>query len=100
MQPFILMRMLAKIGHAYAVAQRGLNSFKPYLLDVIAGRSDDLGNWVGGGLDDPAEAASNQQHEVQLGPAHRHGRKHLAVTVRLFACYGAPRYHVIVGEEL
>jgi hypothetical protein len=44
-----LARMLAKIGHGYAVAEMGLGSFRPFLTEIILNRPPMyIGHYVGG----------------------------------------------------
>ncbi len=41
-------RLLAKIGHSYAVALLGTDSFNPFLLDFILGMKQNVFDFVGG----------------------------------------------------
>jgi hypothetical protein len=41
-------RMLAKIAHTYAIAEYGMNSFKPLLTEIILGKDDRLPFLIGG----------------------------------------------------
>lgn len=91
--------MLAKIGHAWAVAEHGFNGFKPLLPDMIAGRSRHRLRFVGA-----------KMTRTLLGPGERglhvlrsqwwptpFGMR-LVVEIQLFAELEAPVYHVVVGE--
>jgi HNH endonuclease len=98
MVPVELARMLAKIGHAYAVAEHGLNSFRPLALDVILGRDDNLGYLVGGSHD-PAPAIHNAGHVISTEyRGYASGPGLLIANVRLFASVQSPSYHVVVGQ--
>ena len=45
-------RVLAKIAHSYTVAECGINSFRPYLLDIILGRPVvSAFYWIGGDME-------------------------------------------------
>jgi hypothetical protein len=46
-------RMIAKIAHAFAVADQGLDKFTPLLPDVVLGRSDNLADLIGGEMPCP-----------------------------------------------
>src|ERR1700730_2940748 len=94
-------RMLAKVAHAYAVAELGLDSFKPFLLDVIQGIADDnLGLYFGGPL----------VHSTQLGTlGHLHSVSlhfecsfdevcYIVARIKLFDSLGGPPNYVVVGE--
>lgn len=96
----ILGRMLAKIAHAYAAAELGLNGFKPFLQPIILG--DDLrfiSYFVGGTRVIPP--AISDDYEVRLLNARSsNGRLYLKVVIRLLASLqGLPEYWVVVGER-
>lgn len=99
-------RMLAKIGHAFAVADQGLDKFTPLLSDMIVGNYDTPNYLVGGNghTETPATSMVHQLHlEVgwvdgvdysSIGPTDI---QFLIVHIRLFAFLGSPQYHVVVG---
>lgn len=101
--PFV--RMLAKIAHAFAVAEYGPNSFKPFLTDII--RKDDQQAWEDiwrryiGTVDEEGEAFSPNLHEIRLEPCVINGRFLLVCTIRLFAFLKgcSPVYEVVVAEH-
>jgi hypothetical protein len=43
-------RMIAKIAHSYAVAELGIHSFQPVLLDLILDKSQTPFYWIGGDM--------------------------------------------------
>jgi len=93
-EPFCL--MLAKIAHAFAVAELGLDGFHPFLPDLI--RARDLSNrarFIGGGRGD--EPASEALHELNFDTTVSSNRNVIAVRVRLLGNLGTPTYHVAVG---
>jgi hypothetical protein len=95
--PFV--QMLAKIGHAFAVAEHGADSFTPFLLDVIFARTSTPTHWVGGTEYSPP-APKNTLHVLQADPAYRvNGRFYMVVYIRLFNHADAPTYCVVVGER-
>ncbi len=91
-------RMLAKIGHAYIVANFGLDSFRPYLLDLILGRSTTAPYWIGGDPHPPAAETASALHHVYRQDCLRDGQQYLLAAVHLFSVANMPRYHVVVGE--
>jgi hypothetical protein len=94
-------RMLAKIAHAFAVADLGNGRFKPYLADLISGRTNTPSYWVGGSKELPARTQFLHQLSVEyirkLDDVA--DRLYLVVHIRLFANLGAPQYCVVVGER-
>lgn len=88
-------RFLAKIAYAYIVGELGKNSFTPLLMPFINGQSQTFTDLVGG--DYEIEAATENLHEIAPYVWHSDVDKYICVRLRLFACYGAPTYHLIVG---
>jgi hypothetical protein len=90
-------KMLAKIAHAFAVAEFG-HAFEPLLPRYILGQEDIGPHLVGG---DPAERSEPLRfmHYLSAHICWREGTEHyLAVSIELFAGIGMPRYQVIVGR--
>ncbi len=97
MDVFAFVRMIAKIGHALAVARYGPDYFVPFLRDIIL---EDAGpeafEYVGGRPEVPHE--TDELHGLTLRTL-RVGRRILLVAeVRLFATLGAPVHMAVVGE--
>lgn len=100
-------RQLAKIGHAYAVAEvarLGLTGFAPYLLPLILGEAPSYpAYFVGGRLNElpPFEELpprSSERHELGLYTEERHdGINLLVVKIRLFSDFDTPTYDVVAG---
>ncbi|MDB5459307.1 MAG: hypothetical protein JWO72_1048 [Caulobacteraceae bacterium] len=90
-------RMLAKMAYSYAVAVRGMGSFRPLILDLIFGKTDGFRSWVGG---DPVvpEANEDEIHSVRCRNWTAAGKEYVVVSIRLFGFLGTPIYHVVVGE--
>jgi HNH endonuclease len=59
-------RTLAKIGHAWAVAHHGLDSFTPLALDLILGRTTDVEFIVGGAIEERTPR-TDTLHELSSG---------------------------------
>jgi hypothetical protein len=97
-------RVLAKIAHTFAVARLGLDSFKPYLPDIILGKDLNAAYLIGGAAPptDPLQIpvdARTAYHEIELTMMAAEGKPPIVVTtVRLFPFTGSPTYWVIVGE--
>jgi hypothetical protein len=93
-------RLLAKIGHAYAVAELGPKAFKPYLLGIMRGQDPRSLHHVVGS-DDTKLPVATDLHEIQLLPAGTIGPENLVVVkVRLFSNYpGMPTHYIVVGER-
>jgi hypothetical protein len=97
-RPGTFARMLAKIAHAYVVANWGLDSFQPLLPDLILGRPGAAPalHLVGG--DPRPPEPETVLHRVYRQTGFQGGRNYIVVAIRLFAFSGLPRYHVVVGE--
>ena len=61
-----LARALAKIAHGFAVAQFGIDGFRPCLPKLILGEYWFAPFFVGGEMDDPPPPI-DQMHEVVFG---------------------------------
>lgn len=99
MVPIAFGRMLAKIGHSFAVAYLGLDSFQPMTLDVILGRTDNISHVVGGSweIEPPVPDAGHLVSlEYRIEPYIK--RSLILVNIRLFASISTPSYHVVVGR--
>jgi hypothetical protein len=89
-------QMLAKIAHAYAVAEWGFHSFRPLLLDLILNRTDTIAYWVGGsGPVKPADTTG--LHRLELRREILLGTEYVVCYIRLFCNFGTPEYRVVVG---
>lgn len=56
----VFARFLAKVSHAHAVSQIGINGFKPFLTDLILGKETNWPNFVG-------MACVNKEEIVDIG---------------------------------
>jgi hypothetical protein len=93
-QPVELARTVAKIGYGFAVLNLGLDRIAEcYVLPALLGEASDIGRWVGCESTSPVSTSSGL-HAVTL----RIEGKEIHVLVRLFAQFGAPEYHVVVGR--
>jgi hypothetical protein len=93
-------RMLAKIAHAYATAELGVNGFKPLTTDYIRGKSTDGPHFIGGDLSGSIWDGRAWHMCQWYRRRSVSGRKLFVVDVQLFAPLNAPVYHVVVGEAL
>jgi hypothetical protein len=93
--PMALARMMAKIGHAFAVAELGIDAFEQtYVSHLITDAAPDWNYWVGS-YNRGRDIVAKDLHELKFlrrGPD-------LSVIVHLFVPY-CPRYayEVIVGR--
>jgi hypothetical protein len=96
----MLCRMLAKIGHAFAVAEIGETRFRPFLKEFIS-KGDVAGmSLVGCSPEYEKIPASTGLHTVGLGYQRHRSTTYVVASIRLFAQYGTPVYRVVVGESL
>src|SRR5262245_60302076 len=96
MNPDAYARMLAKIAHAYAVAELGESAFWPKLRRFIRGRPMKALQWIGGDLAVPKP--EHRLHDIQWRIQRTGPTNYLVVSLRLFSFIGSPQYHVVVGE--
>jgi hypothetical protein len=92
-------RMLAKISHAYACAEVGVNSFKPLLPNIVRGLSGNVSGLVGGSrLFNQPTSDGVSLHEIELHRVKHGGVLYLVSRIQLFALLQAPSYEVVVGR--
>ncbi len=102
-QPVEFARMLAKIAHSYAVAELGLETFRPLTLDIILGRTNNVSYLVGGSFEIPPPEPEgkhllNITYQVETLNDLEFVRAIIIVGIRLFASIETPAYHVVVGD--
>ena len=87
------LRVLAKIAHAFAVAEYGFNGFLPTLLPIIKGESDFLMKYVG------CESSDQAQNPEALSVSElvHNDVSYLSVSISLHSFPQLPRYQVIAG---
>lgn len=82
--PEIFSKMLAKIGHAFAVAELGLDRFKPLLPNAILAKEPWFPCYLVGGDPTPVQA-SEYSNEVGLRRSNSAtGQQYLIARIRLF----------------
>jgi hypothetical protein len=93
-------RMLAKVGHSYAVAKLGLGNFCPLLLDIIHNKSPlNLSHYIGSSIGKPDQPTD--LHEIGFAPRGMIGGDELVIVkVRLFANLQGQTHYIVVGEWL
>jgi hypothetical protein len=91
---------LAKIAHAYCVADFGIENFEAFLPPIIRGEHSNIYTYVGGSPDRLCHPG--QLHSVQLHLGHRHyGRRAdwlLMVSIGLLSHLQMPTALVVVGR--
>jgi hypothetical protein len=88
-------RLIAKIGYCAAVASVGLAFTSTPLRNVILGKDDCINHWVGSWWGEPVNHAGGGLHQIRIThemPGHK-----LHAIIRLFAQFGVPEYHVVLG---
>ena len=98
------LRTIAKTAHAYAAAELGVESFEPFLTDLVLNRSDDLGQLVGDleGISS-IEGRSEHSFKIALGEIPENanaGPGLVMVAMQLWAELGTPQHVVVVGRTL
>jgi len=93
--PLRFARFLAKIAYAYAIAEIGWGQFVPLILPLIFGRTNVVSDLVGGEYD--LSPPTKGLHELHHYVTSFGGNNFVCVKLRLFSCYGAPTYHIVVG---
>jgi hypothetical protein len=87
-------RMIAKVAFCAAVYAIGIEPLRESpIRGVILGKDPAVGHWVGAWNGAPNSEASGL-HAMKL----RSVGPQLHVFVRLFAQFGAPEYHVVLGD--
>lgn len=95
----MLSRFLAKIAHAFAVAEYGYGNFKPYLLDIIKGDASRRRALIGASqLEMPKTFDS--LHFLYTEIVRKNDKYLIRVDVRLLSQFGCPQYVCIAGEHL
>jgi len=91
-------RMLAKIAHAFAVAENGVDSFSPFLTPMICqGETSNSAQFIGGLQ--YSEPATPELHEISFD-SHTCDRPEIvSVRIRLLAGLETPTYFVAVGHR-
>jgi hypothetical protein len=91
-------RMLAKIGHAYAVAKVG-QSFVPLLPPLILGHATNFYHLVGGFPGAADLPVSNRPYEISASKVSAFGKTYLVAKIRIFSSVpGSRAYQAVVGE--
>jgi len=98
-EPWKFGLMLAKIGHAAAVAACGAGNFTPYLPDIILGKSSLAPHFIGSTTATPAEV-DGSLHEITVSLASFPSGQFIVTFIRLFAFLGAPTYAVVAGKPI
>lgn len=90
--PSVLCRMVAKIAHGAAIAEFGMDSFQPFLPDLIMGRSNYLSYYVGSSQ--RRGRRKETLHEVTLEIS----RGFVIANVGMFSTFGFRSYQAVVGK--
>jgi hypothetical protein len=90
-------KTVAKIGFCAAIFALGLGAFTHTpIRKVILGADPCIGYWVGSWYGEPVNETHGGLHAIKVQRSLSGSDIH--VFVRLFAQFGAPEYHVVLGE--
>jgi hypothetical protein len=96
--PFVQLKLIAKIAHGFAVYRYGLDGFAPYLTDFIRGKEfSDPNFFIGNEFGPPQPPIKSPWHVKSSILTHG---QIILVRVRLFANIGSPTYVAAVGQHL
>lgn len=87
--------MLAKIGHAYAVATHAPGSFTPLLLPLLRGEAESFNDVVGGIYE--FEPPTPELYRIQWLHDRVGSHLYLTVKLRLWPFLGSPTYEIVAG---
>jgi len=100
--PFEFAQALAKIAHSYAVAELGLDGFRPFLTDLILGKTpykvSHALHWIGSEPTIAPVEASVCTLAYEKFDQIDHLKRPVMVKLRIFPCLPTPTYQVLVGE--
>ena len=94
-------RSIAKTAHAFAVSELGLDSFDPFLLDLILCRSDDVCEFVGDDYFAVPENVSTKDQTVGIFLGEPMGGPEAGLLCARFSIYpflGSPAHMIVVGK--
>jgi hypothetical protein len=87
---------VAKIAFCAAISALGLGAFTHTpIRKVILGADPCIGYWVGSWYGESVNGTHGGLHEIRV--KYNVPDSHIHVFVRLFAQFGAPEYHVVLG---
>ena len=66
------------------------------LRDIILGSDPKIGHWVGSWWKQPINGTGGGLHEIRVMLSQPNA--YVPAFIRLFAQFGAPEYHVIIGQ--
>ncbi len=88
-----LLRLLAKIAHAFAVGEYGMGGFNPFLTDIILGKSRLYSHYIGNG---PATLGCTTELHKLTSSLYD---DLVVVSVGLYTRYGLRPYTVVAGRR-
>ena len=93
-------RFLAKIAHAYTIAEIGYGKFTPYLLGIIRGQDPRLmHHLIGSAMGDAPKG--DDLHDIDiLSPTVFGYPRLIVVKMQLFSNLSLPVHYVVAGERL
>lgn len=89
-----LCRLIAKIAHCFVVAVIGTQGYNPLLPDLILGKSNLLGHYIGGIEGNQSE----DSYDISLNIVEINNKNYLSVYMNLLGKGRLPTYQAIAGE--
>ena len=99
LKPEWFARMLAKIAHARAVAEYGLDGFDRYLPAVILGEDGQWPHLIGRASIDEIDPEPGIGHWITIHNLRPPNERIFIGRIRLFAAFGGPVYDVVIGRR-
>ncbi|RNJ49284.1 HNH endonuclease [Methylocystis hirsuta] len=88
-------KMLAKIAHAFAIANLGLSSNKYFLADYITGKNNNIFHYVGTAVERQS-LSEKTLHALSISDVGQY----VVVYVTLFYYLGGPTYEIVAAQHL
>lgn len=92
----MFMRFIAKIAHGFALGEIGFEGLDPLLPDIILGRNNLMGDYIGCSSEDPLDRGSI--FDLRLGNITL-DKKYVAAAITLWPTTNSPLYTAIAGIE-
>lgn len=91
------LRFIAKVGHAYAIAEYGYDAFEHTALNIIFGRSNEFSHYIGGGTSRPY--GEDNSFNLMVGSKPIDGTTYTYAMVHPYPVHQTPAYLVVVGKS-
>jgi hypothetical protein len=92
----MVFRLIAKIAHAYTVAEIGLGNFNPLLVEYIRYQTGDIHLLIGG--TETSEVETDLPYRLSYEVQEIAGTEYIVVKVQVFASRLAPTFLAVSGS--